>query len=607
MCEKVDLVRTILGDRVASDAEARLVLDAAASLHVDPLALCASRFGLGQAEVAARAARWLGTRSLLSVPLQQQRPLPDATGAVPGRRTLRGVLDGERVLFAAPHFCALAGLAAALRTDPSLRQRLVLTTPAALCEAVADAHSEALTGDAANGLERGWPEASAQHELTLAARLVFAAAAIFLCVMVTVSAFVHQAWLLPLVGALLVAPALLRLIAVATALPAQSERASLPDAALPVYSVLVPLRDEAAMVPLLREALLALDYPREKLDVIFVVESRSAETVAAVRSAIAGTLFQLVVVPDSRPRTKPKALNFALPLVRGSHVVVYDAEDIPHPRQLRLVASEFAARPDVDCLQAELVVDNARESWLAAMFAGEYAGQFGLMLPALARWRLPLPLGGTSNHFRTSVLRAAGAWDAFNVTEDADLGIRLSRLRRHCGTVASQTREEAPVTFNAWLAQRTRWTKGWLLTFIVHNRHPRALLRDLGWRRMLAFEIYVGGLILSAPLHTIFLVTSLIRLALSQPLYGGPGWWLPVFGFVLFFGYGGAVTIVLAGLVRLKQPILLFYQFLLPIYWVLHCAATWQALWEMLSRPYAWSKTTHGQTAVVRQVATSKL
>ena len=182
----------------------------------------------------------------------------------------------------------------------------------------------------------------------------------------------------------------------------------LEDNELPVYSVLLPLRDEAAMVGQLSRAVRALDYPPEKLDIRFVVEARSIATVAAAVAELWDPRFELVVVPDANPRTKPKALNYALPLVQGTHLVVYDAEDIPDPGQLRLAASTFAARPDLACLQAELTIDNARESLIAALFAGEYAGQFGLMLPLLARLGFPMPLGGTSNHFRLSALRRVG-------------------------------------------------------------------------------------------------------------------------------------------------------------------------------------------------------
>ena len=193
-----------------------------------------------------------------------------------------------------------------------------------------------------------------------------------------------------------------------------------------------------------------------------MVEQRSRATVEAVQAILGDARFRLIEVPDGAPRTKPKAIDYALPLARGRYVVVYDAEDVPDPVQLRLAASRFEADHAIACLQAELVPENASENALTALFAGEYAGLFGRMLPSLARWGLPVPLGGTSNHFRTTVLRSLGGWDAFNVTEDADLGVRLARRKLRAEMISSRTLEEAPLSVKAWMAQRTRWMKGWM-------------------------------------------------------------------------------------------------------------------------------------------------
>jgi cellulose synthase/poly-beta-1,6-N-acetylglucosamine synthase-like glycosyltransferase len=332
-----------------------------------------------------------------------------------------------------------------------------------------------------------------------------------------------------------------------------------------------------------------------------VVEAASPSTVAAVEAVLDDPRFTLVVVPDARPRTKPKALDYALPTVRGDLVVVYDAEDLPAPDQLRLAAGHFAADRRLACLQAELVADNAEENALTALFAGEYAGLFGRLLPALSRWRLPVPLGGTSNHFRVQVLRQLGGWDAFNVTEDADLGIRLARGRYRTAAMASRTYEEAPITLRAWMAQRTRWMKGWMQTLLVHNRAPRELFRDLGWRGFLAFELMVGSMVLSSLLHTAFLLSVGVALAVNGPwaLLPGNAWgWISAG--VLLAGYGGALALVVSGVLRLGWPGLLPFQILLPLYWVLHSVAAVRAAFDLLKRPHHWAKTEHGLTAMVR-------
>lgn len=414
---------------------------------------------------------------------------------------------------------------------------------------------------------------------------------------------------LPVVCALLLGPAAMRLLALAPrhARGPDDLVPPLADADLPVYSVLIPLRDEDQMVPLLERAMSNLDYPPEKLDIKFVVEAKSTATVRAVEMLLGDLRFELVSVPDAIPRTKPKALNYALPFVRGSCVVVYDAEDIPDSDQLRLAAARFAADQGVDCLQAELVVDNAHETWLTALFAGEYAGQFGVMLPALTRWHLPVPLGGTSNHFRAGALRELGGWDAFNVTEDADLGVRLARLRYRTGMLASETREEAPISLAAWSAQRTRWMKGWMQTLIVHNQNPWRLYQDIGWRGFIAFEIYTGSMILAPLLHTLFLGGLAVRVLFGPVPALLNGNYLSLADIViLVVGYASAAGLVVRGLVRRKQGHLVGYQFALPLYWVLHSAATVRAAIELLVRPYFWDKTAHGRTRLARSFARNR-
>jgi cellulose synthase/poly-beta-1,6-N-acetylglucosamine synthase-like glycosyltransferase len=206
------------------------------------------------------------------------------------------------------------------------------------------------------------------------------------------------------------------------------------------------------------------DYPREKLDIKIVIEEDDTDTADALASCRLAIPFEVIVAPPGGPRTKPKALNAALQFARGSFTVVFDAEDRPEADQLRKALAAFDADPQMVCVQARLTIDNVADSWLSRMFTAEYAGQFDVLLPGMAALRLPLPLGGSSNHFITEVLREAGAWDPFNVTEDADLGIRLGRLGHRCGVIASTTDEEAPAQFSPWLRQRTRWIKGWIRT-----------------------------------------------------------------------------------------------------------------------------------------------
>ena len=228
-----------------------------------------------------------------------------------------------------------------------------------------------------HGTGARWRNASANVDLPVHVRIVFVALFLAVTTAVAVAPYFFSALLLPVVATLILIPAAIRIAATLTYRPTPQPPPLLTDAELPVYPVRIPLRDEAGMVPMLCRAMEALNYPPEKLDIKFVVEAKSTETIAAVRAVMRDPRFELVLIPDAAPYTKPKALNFAMPLARGEHLVVFDAEDIPDRDQLRLAASHFAANPSLDCIQAELVIENARENWITALFAAEYAGSSG--------------------------------------------------------------------------------------------------------------------------------------------------------------------------------------------------------------------------------------
>lgn len=571
-------------------------------LGVDPLDLCARRFDVGDIVVMERAAHWAGVAFAEAIP-QTIRGSAHLR-RLDGLSTVRAVhaeVDGENRYYFSPGIADIIALREIVQRG-GLRHNLILTPRTALRHALAEANAPALLVDARQRLARRWPHATAHLDLAKPMRIAFVAALATIMVLTAIAPLLARPLLLPFLLALIVAPALLRLFATFHR-PSPVTDPPLTDAQLPHYTVLVPLRDEAGMVPQLFVALGALDYPAEKLDIVFLVEATSPETITVAEACLSDSRFELFVIPDAPPHTKPKALDYVLPLVRGEHVVVFDAEDIPARDQLRRAAERFAADPTVDCLQAELRIDNGAENWLTALFAGEYAGLFTLLLPWLAQHGLPLPLGGTSNHFRTSTLRAVGGWDAFNVTEDADLGVRLARMRLRTGTLAVATAEEAPIRLGAWMRQRTRWMKGWMQTFLVHTRHTMQFRRDIGWRGWVFFQVYVGGLIASSLIHTVFSLTVAVQIMLS-----GMGWmrisdaWDGLYLLILVVGYGGAFGIALAGLARQRKLDLAIYQLLLPVYWLLHAVAAIRAAIELLTRPYFWSKTRHGETRMVRVV-----
>ncbi|MGB3021281.1 MAG: glycosyltransferase, partial [Methyloceanibacter sp.] len=373
----------------------------------------------------------------------------------------------------------------------------------------------------------------------------------------------------------------------------------IPDAELPIYTILVPLFREANVLAPLMRALARLDYPAAKLDIKLILEQVDGETIAAAQALDLPGTVEIVVVPELHPRTKPKALNYALPLARGDYLVIFDAEDRPEPDQLRKAIAAFrAGPPDLACLQARLNLYNAFDNWLTRHFTIEYGALFDGILPALDRLQLPIPLGGTSNHFRISALKWLMAWDPFNVTEDADLGTRLVRKGYRCQVLASTTFEEAPTRLMSWLRQRTRWMKGYMQTWLVHMRSPRALWRELGPPGFVAFHVVVGGTVMSALVHPWFYVLAAIDLAngafLASPstLLGTPFWLTASLS--LAAGYLAAMTLALFAL-RMRGARRLIIQVpLMPIYWLLVSAAAYRGVWQFATARFTWEKTEHG-------------
>ncbi|MFD7730567.1 glycosyltransferase [Kitasatospora phosalacinea] len=371
-------------------------------------------------------------------------------------------------------------------------------------------------------------------------------------------------------------------------------------AALPSFTVLVPLYQEAEVVGELVDHLAALEYPPALLEILLVVEEDDEQTRAALESLrLPPTARQLLIRPGL-PRTKPKACNLGLAQATGELCVVFDAEDRPEPRQLLLAAAEFARQPEqVVCLQAQLQYWNPGTNWLTEFFATEYATRFGLLLPAQYRLDWPILLGGTSNHFRTAALRELGGWDAHNVTEDADLGIRIARRGLRVAALDALTEEEANSRTGNWIRQRSRWIKGHLQTWLVHHRHPRTILRELGPRRFAALQ-----LVLTVPLWCqltnppAVLLAALGLLAPETTGFGEvlPAQVRPLLLAVLVLGNLLAILQHAAGCTRRGLHRILPTVLTAPAYWVLIALAGYRALFQLLrpSRRFHWEATRHG-------------
>jgi glycosyltransferase XagB len=372
---------------------------------------------------------------------------------------------------------------------------------------------------------------------------------------------------------------------------------ALREEELPVFTVLVPMFREARMLPMLADALRKLDYPLGKLDIKIVLEADDEETIEVARTLGLEGVFEVIRVPPSLPQTKPKACNFALRFARGEYLVIYDAEDRPEPDQLRKVVATFQrSSPNTACLQCRLNYYNADENWLTRMFTLDYSLWFDQVLPGLERLNVPIPLGGTSNHFKVGVLRELHAWDPFNVTEDADLGIRLTQKGYRVGVVDSTTFEEASCHAGNFIRQRSRWIKGYMQTFLVHTRRPLHLMRTTGPLGFLGFVFFVGGTPLSGLLNPIFWALYLIWLAASalslDPVFPQVVLFISLFN--LLAGNGAFIYLSMLAPIRRGWLKLIPYGLTGFAYWVLISIAAYKGLWQLLRHPFYWEKTRHG-------------
>ena len=376
------------------------------------------------------------------------------------------------------------------------------------------------------------------------------------------------------------------------------------DVQLPVITILLPLYRDAAALPALAQAIDRLDYPAHKKDVKLLLEEDDPETVAEVRKLGLDRRYEIVTIPPLGPRTKPKACNYGLYLAGGELIVIYDAEDLPEPEQLRKAAERFAeGDARLACVQARLNYYNREDNWLTRLFTLEYSLWFDWLLPALERMGAPIPLGGTSNFFRTDILAEIGGWDPYNVTEDADLGLRLARLGYRVEVMNSTTFEEANCRLDNWMRQRSRWLKGYLQTWLVHMREPQRIIATTGWRGFLAVQLFVAGNVFSAVVNPVMWTGFLIWVTLHPPildrLFPPPVLYLNLFALV----FGNLVFVLLMAIAPLKRGWrgLAPYGATAPAYWLLSSAAAYKALHQAVFRPHYWEKTDHVISAAARR------
>ena len=376
---------------------------------------------------------------------------------------------------------------------------------------------------------------------------------------------------------------------------------ALVDDVLPVYTLILPLYRETEVLDGLIASISALDYPANKLDVKLLLEEDDVAMQRAVAALDLPAQFETLVVQGAGPQGKPRACNYGLVRARGTYLALYDAEDRPEPDQLKKALVAFTVGgPQVACVQAKLNFYNPDQNLLTKWFTIEYSTWFDLYLPALNRMAAPIPLGGTSNHFRVDQLRALGAWDAYNVTEDADLGLRLARYHLRTSVIDSVTYEEANSRLGNWLRQRSRWVKGYMQTWLVHMRHPLKLFEDLGPAGFLAFQVMVLGTFFTYLINPIFWVMVIAwyttHAAGIQTIYPGPVLYISALAF--FAGNFLFIFTAVAGALQRGYDHGVKYALANHLYWALMSIAAWKAVWQLVRKPHYWEKTQHGLDTV---------
>ncbi len=377
----------------------------------------------------------------------------------------------------------------------------------------------------------------------------------------------------------------------------KEEVAQVRNEDLPVYTIQLPVYKEDKLIRKLIWNLQNLDYPGEKLDIKLLIEEDDDKTLNAVRALDFPANFEVIVVPFHMPKTKPKACNYGLHFSRGEFLTIYDAEDIPDADQLKKTVFLFNKLPKkFICLQGALNYFNRNENMLTRMFTLEYSYWFDYMLPGLGTLDIPIPLGGTSNHFKLDILRELGGWDPFNVTEDADLGVRAFAKGYKVAIVNSTTYEEANNEPFNWIRQRSRWIKGYMQTYLVHMRNPRRLVQKIGWKGFIGFNFFIGATSMTFLLYPILLAFFLAYLVFDlkaiRPLF--PDWVLYISTFNLIAGNMLMIYINMLAVFKRRFYELIWFALLNPVYWLMHSIAAYKGLWQLITKPFYWEKTNHG-------------
>ncbi|MBB5723327.1 cellulose synthase/poly-beta-1,6-N-acetylglucosamine synthase-like glycosyltransferase [Loktanella ponticola] len=483
--------------------------------------------------------------------------------------------------------------ALALRYGPV---RMAITTEQHLFRAISLGHVDDLTKRAENRVPDAVSSRTWNAKLMLIGSVLVVLGVITLFALSPVTGFVLLSfWAIITLAANTLLKAAAAIVGI-FAQPQAPDISKIDDETLPIFTILIPLYKEKEIAAHLLERVKLIDYPRDRLDLCLVMEADDETTRASLGTTNLPAWIRPIAVPQGALKTKPRALNYALDFARGSLVGVYDAEDAPDPDQLRKVAQYFAKSGEkVACLQGVLDYYNAPANWLTRCFALEYAGWFRVVLPGLERLGLVVPLGGTTLFFRRNILEKLGAWDAHNVTEDADLGVRLARHGYRTELIATTTQEEANGRFWPWVKQRSRWLKGYAITYGVHMRDPQKLYRELGLRKFLGFQILFAGTLSQFVLAPVLWSFWVMPFGVHHPMNDHlQGWVLiAVVGMFVFSELTNMFVLAL-GVTKAKKMWLIKWIPTVHLYFPMAAIAAYKGFYELTFKPFYWDKTTHG-------------
>jgi cellulose synthase/poly-beta-1,6-N-acetylglucosamine synthase-like glycosyltransferase len=361
---------------------------------------------------------------------------------------------------------------------------------------------------------------------------------------------------------------------------------------LPVYSILIPLYKEVGNIKIITEGIVDIMYPQYSLDIIILVEENDLETIKELYATHISFPVRIILIPYFLPQTKPKALNYGYYFTKGAFITIYDAEDKPDKDQLLKALQEFNRLPnEYICLQAKLNFYNQDENILTKFFSIEYFHWFNCLLSGLEKLGLPISLGGTSNHFKSDRLKEIGLWDSYNVTEDADLGIRIYMYGYKTKLLDSYTLEESPIEIISWLFQRARWIKGNLQTIMVYMRVSILVANKMNIRSHLSILIF---LICGTCSFYILPIIILITIIYPEEIF------IDLWKYNIFLSLIYLYVTAIYSLFNSSKRIFSLMNFIalisFPLYFILHSIAAYLALIQLIINPFKWNKTKHGVT-----------